>query len=296
MSGAGLFRSAAGAVAVRDAYRRLIEEFLPTAEQRTLPTCLGDTFVLSAGPTSAPAVLLLHGSGSVAGAWAPELVELARTRRVHAVDLPGESGFSAPVRPPLVPGTYARWLSEVAESLRAAPAAVVGTSLGGWVALDLASTFPDVVTELVLFSPSGIGRRRVGPLLLAGLLGVTGDAGRRRALAHLLGPAAAAWDDEFHRALGALALLTFRHFRPRTDSIPVLSDERLQRLPTRLTAVFGAQDRLLHAGEAARRLRRLHPRGHVVLLPDQGHLVPDQLHHLRHLVLRPSPPTAGPAS
>jgi pimeloyl-ACP methyl ester carboxylesterase len=284
VSGDRLFRTTAGATAVRDAYRRLIDEHLPWAEQRTVPTASGDTFVLSTGPADGPPILLLHGSGSVAASWAPEMIGLGRTHRVHAIDLPGESGRSAPQRLPLRRGAHAQWLHEASSVLAARPAAVAGISLGGWVALDYAVTYPDAVRELVLFSPSGIGPRRIAPLLVAALLGTLGDRGRRRALTHLLGPGHQPADDSFHRDLGNLALTTFRHFRPRTDPIPHCTDDELRTLPRELTVVLGARDRMLHGPAAAQRLQRHADAARIDLLPRHGHLVPrtEYLHPASH--------------
>ena len=241
------FRSPAGAATVHRAYQRLIDTHLPFAEQRTVATSVGDTYVLSAGPVDAAPVLLLPGSGSVAASWGVELAELGQTHRVHAIDLPGESGLSTPTRLPLQRGAHARWLHEVAASLEADPAAVVGTSLGGWVALDYAISDPRAVRELVLFSPSGIGPRKIAPLLLAAFLGALGERGRRLALDYLLGPGQPDWTDAYHQDLGALALVTFRHFRPRTDPIPTFTDNELRSLPPTLTVVLGDRTACLTA-------------------------------------------------
>jgi pimeloyl-ACP methyl ester carboxylesterase len=276
-----VFRSARGESEVRQAYRDLIDTHLSFAERRTIETSAGETFVLSAGPLDAPAVVLLHGSGSVAASWAPEIAALATARRVHAVDLLGECGLSGSARLPLEPGRHALWLKEVTTSLDAGSATVVGTSLGGWVAVDYASTFPERVRATVLFSSSGFGPRRLAPLVVAGVLSTLGERGRRRALGLLLGPNPPAWSDEFHRALGALALRTFRHFKPRTDALPQFDDDRVRSLPPDLTAVFGAKDRMLDGAAAARRMRDLLPRTSVILLPDQGHLIPGQAQYLR---------------
>lgn len=276
------FRSPAGATAVHSAYQALIDTHLPFAEQRTVPTSNGETFVLSTGPTTGPPALLLHGSGSVAASWGPELTQLGRTHRVHAIDLPGESGFTTAPRLPLQRRSHARWLHDVASALQAPPAALIGVSLGSWVAIDYALTYPDAVSELVLFSPSGIGPRKLGPLLLAALLGTLGDPGRRQALNYLLGPHRPAWTDPYHQDLGALALATFRHFRPRTDPIPTFTDDELRTLPPDLTVVLGERDRMLHGARAADRLQRLAVPGHINLLPGQGHLVP-QSTYLQHL-------------
>lgn len=277
-----LFRTPSGARAVRLAYQRLIDTHLSFVDQHTVATSAGDTFVLSAGPVDGQPVLLLPGSGSVAASWGPELTQLSRTCRVHAIDLPGESGLSSSTRLPLQPGVHAQWLRQVAAALSAETATVVGVSLGAWVALDYAISHPEAVTELVLFSPSGIGSRKIAPLLLAVLLGTLGDRGRRRALTYLLGPRPPAWSDPFHRDLGALALATFKQFRPRTDPLPTFSDADLRSLPPRLTVVLGERDRMLHGGPAAERLRNLAVSGRIELLPGQGHLVPQTtyLHHL----------------
>ncbi len=295
MTADGRFRSPAGAAAVRRAYRQLLDTHLPSVQRRTVDTGAGGTPVLSAGPAGAPPVLLLHGSGGVAASWAPELAELGRTHRVHAIELPGESGSSTPTRLPLRRGAHARWLREVATALGADPAVVVGVSLGGWVALDHAVTHPDAVRELVLFSPSGIGPRRVAPLLLAALLGTLGDRGRRRALHHLLGPGHPVRTDALHRDLGALALTTFRHFRPRTDQIPTSTDHELRSLPRALTVVLGERDRMLDGRRAAERLRSLGVPGRVELLPGRGHLVP-RAPHLRHLGAAAEPRTRTPGA
>lgn len=276
------FRSPAGRDAVHTAYRSLLGTHLAAVSQRTVAIGSGEAFVLSAGPTDAPPVLLLHGSGSVAGSWAPELRALSTARRVHAVDLPGEPGLSAPDRLPLQRGVHADWLREVTEVLGAPSATVAATSLGAWVAVDYALTHPERVRELVLFSPGGIGPRRVAPLVLAGLLSLLGEPGRRAALHRLLGPGQPAWDDAFHTDLGALALTTFRHFRPRTDPIPVATDRELRLLPGLLTVVLGAADRMLDGPAAAARLQKAGTPGRVVLLPGQGHLVP-QDEFLDHL-------------
>lgn len=279
-----LFRSTAGATAVRRAYGHLIDTHLRFTRRHTVATSAGETFVLSTGPANGTPVLLLPGSGSVAASWGPELAELGRAHRVYAIDLPGESGSSTPVRIPLQRGAHAQWLHEVATSLRAEPAAVVGISLGGWIALDYAISYPDAVHELVLFSPSGIGPRKIGPILLAVLLGTLGDRGRRQALAYLLGPRQPAWRDPFHQDLGALALETFQHFRPRTDPLPIFTDDELRTLPSALTVVLGERDRMLHGDRAAERLRHLGVPGRIELLPNQGHLVPRPA-YLQHLQL-----------
>jgi 3-oxoadipate enol-lactonase len=94
-------------------------------------------------------LVLLHGLGSSRNDWLLQLpVFIARYRTV-AVDLRGHGGSPKP------PGPYrlTQLAADVAQVLRridAYPAHVLGISLGGAVALQLALDFPDLVRSLVL--------------------------------------------------------------------------------------------------------------------------------------------------
>jgi len=94
-----------------------------------------------------PPLVLLHGFALHGGLFAPIVPALARTHRVHALDLPGH-GHS----PAAFPWTLAALVDAVAAFIRAlqGPAIVLGWSLGGMVALRLARTQRDLVDALVL--------------------------------------------------------------------------------------------------------------------------------------------------
>lgn len=78
------------------------------------------------------------------------------------------------------------------------------------------------------------------------------------------------------RVYGALALLIARHFRPRTEPIPSFPDDALRGLTVPLLAGVGGQDALLDSYETERRLSANAPHATVHLLPESGHLLPDQ--------------------
>ena len=105
-----------------------------------------------------PAVLLLHGFTGT-GASLDDLARVLRRdgRRTLAPDLLGHGASDAPADP--ARHAVARQAADLAEILRqlgAAPAAVVGYSLGGRIALRLALDAPEVVASLVLIG-SGAG-------------------------------------------------------------------------------------------------------------------------------------------
>lgn len=273
---ASAFRSTGGEREVRRAFDATVARLAPAAEHLRVETSSGVFHGLAAGLVEAPPVVLLHGSGATSIGWAAELADLGRDHRVIALDLPGEAASGPGERLPLEPGVHAAWLTEVLNALAVANPIVVGESLGGWVALDAATSDPDSFRAVLLLSSSGIGPRRVAPLIVAGLLAGAGESGRTRALRYLTGPhgarpgAAAGSSSE----LTALALTTFAHFRPRTDALPVFSDETLGRSATPVRAVFGARDRMLDGRAAARRARVAIPGAEVELLDGVGHLIP----------------------
>jgi pimeloyl-ACP methyl ester carboxylesterase len=100
-------------------------------------------------------LLLLHGLSGSADNWVELAPLLARSHRVVVPDLPGHGG-SAPLRHAASLGAYADSVRLVAAYEGALPAAVVGHSLGGLLALRLALRHPDDVTAIVLAASAGI--------------------------------------------------------------------------------------------------------------------------------------------
>ncbi|MFI7135223.1 alpha/beta fold hydrolase [Nonomuraea sp. NPDC050153] len=270
---AGIYASPEGARAVERRYRELLERWPVPAEHVRVPTGQGETFAVACGPAGAPPLLLLHGSGANSAMWTADVATWARRFRVYAVDLIGEPGLSAPSRPPLEPGAYAGWLAEVLAGLGVERVSVAATSLGGWMALDYATRWPDRVERLALMCPSGIGRRRWLPLLGAlPLLAFGGERGRRRAMSLVLGPGAGpppAGDD-----FAEFALLIHRSFRPRRGRLASFPDAALRRLTMPLLVIAGGRDRMLDSYGTRRRLLSAAPHADVRLLPGTGHLLP----------------------
>ncbi|HEX5748753.1 MAG TPA: alpha/beta hydrolase [Archangium sp.] len=130
------------------------------------------------------AVVLLHGRGNAASMWFPLLGELAREHRVLAVDLPG-FGCSSVSQGPLETAEdglrfFVEPVEEVLATLAPGPMTLVGHSLGGLVALELALRGRVPVERLVLVDAMGLGPEmardarlffRVGPERMARVLG-----------------------------------------------------------------------------------------------------------------------------
>lgn len=122
--------------------------------RRVADTPAGPILVHESRRTDGPATLLLHGAAGSWTTWTPLLAAAERADRplpnVIAVDLPGWGASAGPVPA----------MATLADALAAVAAPhdtwrVVGHSLGGFVALDLAARRPDVVTAVGLVSPTG---------------------------------------------------------------------------------------------------------------------------------------------
>jgi pimeloyl-ACP methyl ester carboxylesterase len=101
----------------------------------------------AAGPPHAPAIVLVHGSVVSRKIWLPQLRSLSSAHRVVAPDLPGHGDLASR------PFTFAAAVETVAETIAreaGGRALVVGLSLGGWVAIELAQRHPAMVAGLVL--------------------------------------------------------------------------------------------------------------------------------------------------
>jgi pimeloyl-ACP methyl ester carboxylesterase len=113
---------------------------------------------LEAGPRDAPPVVLLHGLGATNASMLPLLADLAQDHRVLAPDFPGFGASGAP-HWRYRASDLARWLDAFLTVVNAKPAALVGNSLGGRVALEIGMTAPSSVTRMVLLCPSPAFRR-----------------------------------------------------------------------------------------------------------------------------------------
>ena len=116
-----------------------------------------------------PAIALVHGVTSHSGVWAEfvtDVIEAGHT--VIAPDLFGH-GASAKPKGDYSLGAFASGVRDLLGLLGFESATVVGHSLGGGIALQLAYQFPEYCERLVLISSGGLGRE-VSPLLRAATL------------------------------------------------------------------------------------------------------------------------------
>ena len=106
-------------------------------------------------------VVFIHGLGSSGYMeWRYNLEATAARHRVFAPDLPGYGRTEKP-RARYTIQYFARFIERYMEDRGLRSAAVVGASLGGRIALELALEYPRLVRKLVLVNTLGLGRPKV---------------------------------------------------------------------------------------------------------------------------------------
>jgi pimeloyl-ACP methyl ester carboxylesterase len=104
---------------------------------------------------SGPPLVFVHG---LAGSWQNWLLNIPAfmdSHRVIAMDLPG-FGESPMPRERITISGYGRWLDALLEAVGVDAAAVVGNSMGGFIAAETAIKFPHRVERLALVSAAGV--------------------------------------------------------------------------------------------------------------------------------------------
>ena len=231
-----------------------------------------------------PPLLFVHGLSGRWQNWLENIPHFARTRRVIAVDLPGFGASPMPREPISIPG-YARFLERLCDALSIDAAAVVGNSMGGHIASELAIASPQRVERLMLVSAAGISAEQVqrdavmtGGRVVAAMM--TRAAARNAGLARRPGTRRIALSFVVRHAdrLSAPLAHELMQGAGKPGFLPALEavlthriSERLPQIACPTFVVWGADDHVIPVRDA-KRFARLIPDVRVEILPDTGHV------------------------
>jgi pimeloyl-ACP methyl ester carboxylesterase len=113
------------------------------------------TRYVQAGPAEAPAVVMIHGTGSSWEAFCANLESHSKHFNCFALDLAG-SGFSDKPDRPYDIRFYVEHVRAFMDALGIAKASLIGVSLGAWIAGRFVVTYPERVERMTLLATSGM--------------------------------------------------------------------------------------------------------------------------------------------
>lgn len=228
--------------------REVLEHIQPVAHQAKVGPLTVHYEVAGEGKP----VVLIHGLSGSGKWWTYNVPVLAKRFRVYNIDL---IGFGRSRKQRFVLHEAARWLREWLDMAGIARPHLIGHSMGGYIALELAATFPQTLRRLVLIDAAALPIRR-------GLLRHTLDL--VRALRYM--------------RLNFLPVLVrdFLHAGPRTmirATREILSADlsrHLHRVQAKTLVIWGENDTLL-APELGRELAAQLGHARFVKIEGAGH-------------------------
>jgi 2-hydroxy-6-oxonona-2,4-dienedioate hydrolase len=221
------------------------------------------------GPSRADAtpVVLVHGYGGSGQYLLPTARHLAVHYSIYVPDLPGYGNSAHPRRKPNAP-MLAELLAEWMHTIGLQQASLVGNSFGCQIIAHLAARYPEMVSSLVLTSPTLDPRARPLPALFWRFIS---DVPREPiSLIPII-------SRSFLASGPAMLLATLRSMR-EDDILAVLASVRAPGL-----VICGASDPLAPP-DWCRQLAALLPNGDLVVIEDCAHALPfsqpDKLAHV----------------
>jgi pimeloyl-ACP methyl ester carboxylesterase len=225
------------------------------------------THLFEGGSATAPPLLYLHGT-HLGNLWLDFHQTLAQDFHVFAPDIPG---FGLTERPDWMRDMddYILYFRDLLDALDLQQTALVGHSLGGWMAAEIAIWYPERVGKLVLSNAAGIRVKgaMIGNLFAMNLQEMVGACFDNPMAAMPLMPAEVNADYlvQMYKERTTLASLAWNpHFDPKLA-------RRLQHLHCPTLILWGENDRLIPPvyGDT---LHELIPGSRLVRLTGTGHM------------------------
>ena len=232
--------------------------------------------VLEAG--AGPTLMLVHGLSASHDIWEHVVDEFSDRYHVVALDLPGHGESDKPDAPYTI-DFYAGVVRTLARELGIEQAIVVGSSLGGKIAIELACWYPRFVRALILSAPAAEYARGLRPFGKA-IQALSRPVVMRIALERAL-------EQTFHDRLRMGHLTRQKLLRARLDAddfpafaravarsvggVLAAETQPLARITQPVLAVWGRQDRIVPARRALELMRGI-PHAELRLIDACGHV------------------------
>ncbi|HSV47382.1 MAG TPA: alpha/beta hydrolase [Ramlibacter sp.] len=228
-------------------------------------TSAGELHYVRSGPAGHPPLLLLHSNGGSWRQFEGTLEGFSGAFTSYAVDLPGQ-GDSFPLNDHFPIERYTDVLVEFLDLLDLDQVTVLGCSIGGSIAIDLAARHPDRVKRLVIVetpvrSDEAWASRWAPMEALFGVVAQPFELAARRVIG-LTPQGYAQWNIDRHKA-GAKTMVSVMWAMRRHNTFAAL-----ERLPRRTLVVFGESTPIADARAV---YEAKLPQGPMVTLPGCSH-------------------------
>lgn len=270
----GHFTGPAGRAAFEAAYREGLHALAEPADVRDLSTPYGMVRAYRFGTAPGPPLVLLHGRGGTAVSWRPNVEALAARRTVHVLDMLGEPGGSVQTEPIRNAADQAEWLAHALDALGSGPVHLVGVSIGGWAAANLAVRRPEQVASISLLDPANTFARiplRTVLRTIPTVLPFTAEKAMPRFLAWVDGRGPVPEDDPVGNVIAA----ALRHYRTALPMPSLITDEQLRGIQVPTLAVIAGRS-VMHDPALALRRAELVPGAEVELWGEATHALSGQ--------------------
>jgi pimeloyl-ACP methyl ester carboxylesterase len=236
-----------------------------------------------------PPLVLLHGIGGSLEAWYRNIPALSAGHEVVALELPGCGRTSAPpVYPRDTLGMFAQFVGAELDQLGLTRTVMVGSSLGGAVAIEYALRFPQHVDALILVSSAGMSTDIGWPLRFLAIPGLGEWLSRpsrvtsERSLRGIVADPEVITDDEIDTAHQLAQLPGAQHaflsmlrvycsfFGLRRSEIKRIVNG-LNRIDAPVLLIWGDRDAIVPVDSMRTALRHLR-QAQAAILPGAGHL------------------------
>lgn len=223
-------------------------------------------------------VVLIMGLGGDMQAWALQVPELAKHFRVIAFDNRGAGRSSAPDKPYSIAG-MAEDVAALMDHLGIPKAHILGFSMGGYIAQELALKYPDRVNKLILLATApaidGYGRNVVRSWIDIRRSNLSREQIVRHTATWLYSPELLDDEERFERAIlnsvnNPWAQVDHAFIRQANAVLAFDAADRLANLKHETLVVYGADD-ILVPPRNSKKLAELIPNSKLLELPG-GHV------------------------
>lgn len=268
----GYFRTEEGWKHFAGVYDEGMQRLPPPKEIRDVETGFGTVRAYRFGDDTRTPLLLLPGKVSSTPLWSANLPSLIAERSVWSLDLLGEPGLSVQRRRIDSADDRATWLTEAVGGLGIDKVHLLGVSIGGWSAINLAIRHPARLASVIFLDPpmvfAGVGPKTV-LVSMGSVVPFMPESWRNKLLGMISGGEEAPQD----LPEGRLVASGMKDF---SSALPVPSrptEAELRSISVPVLGIFAGRSIVQNPNKAAAVARKLLTDAEIEIWPDASHAI-----------------------